>query len=504
MRRLADGAKKIAMSKTLWIAIGTILLAALVCGCGGDGEKKPDSTGQGRAAAAEKARGAKDLPERGPGDEAREAVPVEERGLLVFGLDGADWRAIDPLLAAGKMPNFAKLIEAGARAPLETFEPCLSPLIWTTLATGLAPRKHGITGFTAEDPESGREILVSSNLRRVPALWNLASRHGIEVGVAGWWGTYPAERVRGFVVSDQASALRRENYRAALDLDAGSDESADRRGTWPPGLAGRLSDSLTMRAEADAELLGRFMDLPKKTLAELADDRRVDKENIFSIFQYALFIDRAFLSAFLEASAEFDPQLGMLYLNGLDAAEHHFWKFREPEKFSGVDPEDVTRYGKVIDNYYIYMDEVLGRLLERYPLAKNAVLVVSDHGHEANEGYDPQSEDHFDRVCSGSHEHAPDGIFLLAGADVRAGAKPEKKPTIFDVTPTALALLGVPVGRDMPGRVLEGVLETGFLEKHPPRRVKTHSAGWKHGDTPIGSEVGGELKKKLEGLGYIE
>jgi len=168
-----------------------------------------------------------------------------------------------------------------------------------------------------------------------------------------------------------------------------------------------------------------------------------------------------------------------------------------------VPADEVTRYGKVIDEYYVYMDEVLGRYLALYDANELTVVIVSDHGHEANRHYDPKSEDHFDRVCSGTHDEAPDGVIVISGKDVRQGAE-LKKPNVFDVTPTILALMGIPVGEDMPGRVIDEAIEPAFLAKHPVRKVKTHSADRKFSQLPVKSAIGDELKKKLEGLGYIK
>jgi hypothetical protein len=425
-----------------------------------------------------------------------------ERQLLLVGLDGADWRVIDPLLAAGRLPHLARLIAGGSRAPLKTFKSCLSPLIWTTIATGVGPLKHGITGFTAQVPDSGEELLVTSNLRRVEALWNIASSNGRSAGVIGWWASYPAEEIKGFVISDQASTLRRENYRAALAID----QSAANDGTgatWPPALAKELAASLQLPAAAEPGLLERFVELDQQRTAELLAEPRVDVEDILSIFKFALLIDRSFIESGIAAIRKHHPDLALLYLNGLDAAEHHFWKFRQPERFSGVSKADVSRYGKLIGEYYVYMDEVLGRIIAEHDASKLTVIVVSDHGHEANPHHDPKSKDHFNRVCSGTHEEAPDGVLILSGKDIRTGAE-LRRPNIFDVTPTVLALMGIPVGEDMPGRVLDEGIAAAFLQAHPVQTVPTHSANRAFSRVPVKSAISEELKKKLEGLGYIK
>jgi predicted AlkP superfamily phosphohydrolase/phosphomutase len=121
-----------------------------------------------------------------------EAPPV-----VLIGLDGADWNIIDPLVAAGKMPNLAGLIGRGSRARLLTISPTLSPVIWTTIATGVKPERHGIVDFTAVNKDTGAAVPVTSNLRRVPALWNILSSAGRTVGFVGWWASFPAEKVNG-------------------------------------------------------------------------------------------------------------------------------------------------------------------------------------------------------------------------------------------------------------------------------------------------------------------
>lgn len=482
------------MGRALAIAVAPFLAALLTAGCSTDRPIEPREVDR-------TAKGAVDeLPERRIAPDPRPAKVG--RKLLLLGLDGADWKLIDPLLEAGRLPNLQRLISRGTRAPLKTARPCLSPLIWTTIATGVGPLKHGITGFTAKLPDTGEELLVTSNLRRVEALWNIVSKRGRSAGVIGWWASFPAEEVRGFVISDQASTLRRQNYRAALELGepvAGEGLPS----TWPPELAAELADSLDLSARAEPGLLDRFLKLDERTKQKLMAEIEVDVESILSIFKFALLIDRSFVESGLKAVERHKPDLTALYLNGLDAAEHHFWKYIEPDKFKAVPADELTRYGKVIDEYYVYMDEVLGRYLALYDEEQLTVVVVSDHGHEANRHYDPKSKDHFDRVCSGTHDEAPDGVIIVSGKDIRRGAE-LNKPNVFDITPTVLALFGIPVGEDMQGRVIAEAIDPAFLAAHPITTVPTHSKDRKFSPLPVKSAIGDELKKKLEGIGYIE
>src|SRR5262249_43973801 len=125
--------------------------------------------------------------------------------IAILGLDGADWELIDPLLARGEMPNLARLKERGAWGNMKTMSPTLSPLLWTSMATGKTPEEHGIVDFLVKDPATGKVVPVSSRSRRVQALWNMFGAAGRKSAFVAWWGTWPAEQVDGTMVSDRVA-----------------------------------------------------------------------------------------------------------------------------------------------------------------------------------------------------------------------------------------------------------------------------------------------------------
>jgi predicted AlkP superfamily phosphohydrolase/phosphomutase len=114
--------------------------------------------------------------------------------VIVIGLDGMDPRTVDLLMSEGKMPNFAKLRRDGAYAPLLSAEPLLSPVVWTTIATGKSPDQHRIGHFVAVN-EKGDQLPVTSAMRKVKALWNILSDAGRRVAVLGWWATWPSATI---------------------------------------------------------------------------------------------------------------------------------------------------------------------------------------------------------------------------------------------------------------------------------------------------------------------
>src|SRR4029450_41521 len=97
--------------------------------------------------------------------------------------------------------------------PLRSVEPLLSPLVWTSIATGRRPQDHGVFDFVEIAPD-GKPTPITSTQPRVPALWNLANTYGRSSGFIGWYASYPAEDVKGFIVSDRGAFPQGKGERA--------------------------------------------------------------------------------------------------------------------------------------------------------------------------------------------------------------------------------------------------------------------------------------------------
>ncbi|MFQ5768287.1 MAG: alkaline phosphatase family protein, partial [Acidobacteriota bacterium] len=148
---------------------------------------------------------------------------------LVIGIDGLEWDILLPLLHEGDLPHLAHLMKHGVYGTLRTFEPTLSPVIWTTIATGKPASQHGILDFGYRGKD-GREHLYTSRDRKIRAIWNILSERGLRVNVAGWWDTWPAEQVNGAMVS-QFSLLGEQGR-----LRKGTVREHWPAQTFPPGL----------------------------------------------------------------------------------------------------------------------------------------------------------------------------------------------------------------------------------------------------------------------------
>ena len=128
------------------------------------------------------------------------------------------------------MPNVQRLVENGVTGQISTLHPPLSPMLWTSIATGKRPFKHGIHGFSEPTPD-GRGVQPVTNLsRKTKALWNILHQNGLRSAVIGWWPSHPAEPINGVMVSDHY-------HRASGPLDQGWPLLAN--AVHPPELARR-------------------------------------------------------------------------------------------------------------------------------------------------------------------------------------------------------------------------------------------------------------------------
>jgi predicted AlkP superfamily phosphohydrolase/phosphomutase len=93
--------------------------------------------------------------------------------LVIVGLDGFDPGLAQRYMDEGKMPNFKKLAEQGCFHPLATAMPSISPVAWSTFATGVDASRHNIYDFLTRDPCSYMPVLSSTDTRTVPRTLNL-------------------------------------------------------------------------------------------------------------------------------------------------------------------------------------------------------------------------------------------------------------------------------------------------------------------------------------------
>jgi predicted AlkP superfamily phosphohydrolase/phosphomutase/Tfp pilus assembly protein PilF len=400
--------------------------------------------------------------------------------VAILGLDGADWEILDPLIKAGRTPNLAALKARAAYGPMKSMDPMLSPILWTTAATGKPPDQHGVIDFLVRDAATGKPTPVSSRARKVKAMWNILGDVGRSSDFIGWWATWPAEQIEGTMVTD----------RVAYSTFSFAPELKDASGaTWPPDYFEKLRPRL-VKAE----------DIPDRDLRRFADATPEEFRRLAGIVAGA----RSYHAAALDLLARGQPDLFSIYYQGIDEVGHRYQHFMPP-KMGMVSAEDFQRYRGTVEAYYAYQDELIGQILKQ--LDKNTVVIVmSDHGFRNGTGR-PANEPPYVEGKPGLW-HRRYGIFLMAGPEVKPGAL--DTTSLLDIAPTTLDLLGLPKGEDMPGRVVEEAMAPEFLARFPRQTIPTYEPigrPLQTGTLVAGGAAQGEVEKemmeKLRSLGYI-
>ena len=95
------------------------------------------------------------------------------RRVIFLGLDGLDPNLAERYMAEGKLPNLARLRETGSYTRLRTTFPALSPVAWSTFATGVSPARHNIFDFLNRSLKSYVPELSSSSVRPPERVWTI-------------------------------------------------------------------------------------------------------------------------------------------------------------------------------------------------------------------------------------------------------------------------------------------------------------------------------------------
>ncbi|HEX7880065.1 MAG TPA: alkaline phosphatase family protein, partial [Candidatus Eisenbacteria bacterium] len=387
-------------------------------------------------------------------------VPVQPP-VLVIGIDALDGRLLDDAIAAGHAPNLAGLIRRGVRGDLATLTPMLSPLIWTSMATGVGPDRHGILDFLTPDPATGGLIPVTSAQRRAPAFWNVATAHGRPVDVVAWLATWPAESITGRLVSDRFGFLA---YAAGA---SGSMPAPDM--VFPPSLLEELKGISLAPTDVTFEATRRVLNVDRAAF-EHARGHGFEKGELVN--NYILTLATAESSTrigerFLRASGPAGrAAITAVYYEYLDAVGHLFMRFASPRR-GDVSADDWKRYGNAVTASYAVMDEYVGRLLAAAG-DSTTVLVVSDHGFHSGDGR-PTGPSAIEGGQAARWHRNP-GVIILAGPGIRRGDRLQKAH-VLDVTPTLLYLAGLPLADDLEGNLLAGAIDPGRLASSPATRV---------------------------------
>ena len=369
--------------------------------------------------------------------------PLTER-LLIVGLDGADLQLVQAMIEAGALPCLADVAGRGVLGPLTGVSPLVPVAQWTSMLTGRLAADHGVLGPLHVDGE-GAVQATTSRQRQVPALWTMTSAAGLDTVAVNWPASHPAEPVRGVAVSDLFAL-------ATGDLDAPGPLPA---GCVSPADAAEALDPLRVHpSELDFSVFPHF--IPAAAEIDQSSDNTLRELGI-------LLAETAGVhAAITDLLTERPWSMAAVRYTFIDQVCRRFLPFHPPA-MAGLPPELSDRLSQVVTGAYAYADAMLHALLT-IAGDDTTLMLVSNHGY-----YQGDARPDIIAMPPRTHWSAwkrRTGLIAMAGPGLRP------KPALFgahalDVTPTALALLGLPAGQDMPGKALAGVIALSG----PPRRI---------------------------------
>ena len=409
-------------------------------------------------------------------------MTAEKRKVLLIGWDAADWKIINALVDQGRMPHTAALIERGVMGNLATLHPVLSPMLWTSIATGKRPFKHGVLGFSEPTPDGGGVQPVSQWSRKTKALWNILNQEGYRSHVIGWWPSHPVEPINGVMVSN--------HYHTAF----GPPEEP-----WPlaPGMIH------PQRAEAPlAELRLNPNELvPEQVLFFVPKALEIDQDKdrrLGSVMK--VLAECSSVHAAATWAMENEPWDFMgVYYDAIDHFCHGFMKYHPPQRGFIAD-RDFELYSGVVEAGYCFHDMMLGAMLTLAP-HDVTVIICSDHGFHSDHLRPVQIPN---EPAGPAIEHRDFGMILMAGPGIKKDAVIHGA-NLLDITPTVLTLCGLPVGEDMDGKPLRDAFETApAVSTIPSWDAVPGNDARLTGDQQFDPITAKEAMDQLVALGYIE
>ncbi len=406
--------------------------------------------------------------------------------VIILGIDGMDPEALDLLMSEGKMPNFATLRQDGAYGRFLSSRPLLSPIIWTTIATGKGPESHGIGHFVAVNKQTGEQLPVTSQMRGVKALWNVLSEHDRSVDVVGWWATWPAETVNGTIVSDHTC------YHFLFP--EGQTGSSHNTGiVSPPSYKATLDRLVRRPTDLTPAELAPYVNVSREEF-----DRPFDFADPLGHFKWALATAQSYRAIGLDLLQHQKPDVLMTYIEGVDSTSHLFGHLFRAQGLAGELAEQQRHYGGTVEAMYRYADSIVGDFLAHLD-SDTTLIVVSDHGFQLGILPDDPSKTRDMRRVSERY-HRIEGILYMYGNHVRRHSRLDR-PTLLDVMPTVLTLTGIAPAADLHGRTLTEALDIPALQP----TVASFETGVRVA-TGVSKDpsVNPAILAKLKSLGYLD
>ena len=402
----------------------------------------------------------------------RDARSVPSR-VVVFALDGADWELLKELSDDGRLPNIRALTSAGVSGSVQTIQPTVSPMLWTTVATGLTPDRHGVIDFM----DRQHHTPVDAYSRHAPAIWDIADAFGRQSMVTSWWTAWPP------------SAENSTFYDTPVVLVHNA--------AYPPAIAARADSLDVPPATVEYPQVRRFLNItPDEWDAAINSRDPVDPIVLFrSILSKTWSDHRVAINLYNdERKRGRDPLLVMVSYEGTDEVNHLFAPFHPPYR-DGISENSYRKFWPAVANYYSEVDRLIGEWMNVLP-RDTTVMIVSAHGFRWGKTR-PRT---MPRGGGALSDHRNPGVFIAYGPHVVRGGN--KAMSIYDIAPTLLTLLGLPKSLEMPGNAMT----SAFHDVAPINSVRVVSYGEFVGDRPIATSARidpQQYQRMLQAVGHL-
>jgi predicted AlkP superfamily phosphohydrolase/phosphomutase len=381
----------------------------------------------------------------GPGEAQGSKTPPK---VIVFGVNGAEWDILRPLLIRGELPNLQKVISNGVYGKLQTVSAPNCPKVYSTIYSGVGPEENGITGFVVGG------ITANTNMLKAEPVWSILSKRGISVGMANVPATFPVMPVNGYMVSGMLTRGKGCEDGVLCSPKLSEVEGGDP--VYPksmvPELEAKVGDfSIDCSRMPNAEdLAGKEEQVINEWLAGVQKIR--DQQT--KLFDYLL-TNHPKDFTFMVQSCE-------------DRVGH--WLYPIQPYNVGYNPKVNAVRVNAFPDQYRAMDKVLGTILKH--VDENTYLfILSDHGikplrqlgemhHDASHGGKKSTTPVIAKHDYPDGDDVP-GAFIAMGPGIKKNVELAGfQARVFDIAPTLLHLYGISQPSQMKGRVLNEIFES--------------------------------------------
>lgn len=291
---------------------------------------------------------------------AREGVgDMTKLKLILCGIDGATWKVIRPMMDQGKLPDFEHLVQSGSSGSLRSFNPSYSPIIWTTIATGKMPDKHGV-----------KKAFPTRHDIKTLTIWDILEDQGERIGVFNWHVTWPPRPVNGFMVPGGWGGMLK--FEDAFPQELGFILKMRK-----VGQDNTLTYIELYKIFEKALRHGMSIRSLMKVLSYYIKRRYLEEEILDA--ERSLMGQSLFGDIYMKLLQKFRPSFSAVIFDTVDSVAHATWKYYEPNKFKGADYKKAKKNRRFVPDSYRYIDRFLGRILD-FIDDNTIIIIVSDHG----------------------------------------------------------------------------------------------------------------------------